>query len=182
MLPRFQGSHGMQPLHLVLPVLGRSVRPMLDRALHLYHRYYSPRQQLSLDEWHDSHQEPFTIKQYIRDKLVRWGKKSFLLCEAKRGYILNAEVYTGWVKDCHWHLLASARSVVSRFVENSQVANKNHMLFMDRFYNSVMLFHLLENELAVDTFMPSTLCAKYLKKHLATVYENIPLFDFYGAK
>ena len=33
------------------------------------------------------------IKQYIRDKPVRWGIKSFLLCEAKTGYILDAEIY-----------------------------------------------------------------------------------------
>ena len=76
------------------------------------------------------------IKQYIRDKPVRWGIKSFLLCEAKTGYILDAEIYTGRVRDRHWPLLGSAGSVVRRLVENSQVTNKNHMLFMDRFYNA----------------------------------------------
>ena len=97
------------------------------------------------------------IKQYIRDKPVRWGIKRFLLCEAKTGYILDAEIYTGWVKDRHWPILGSG-SVVRRLVENSQVTNKNHMLFMDRFYNSVALFHLLKNELGVlaaGTGMPS---------------------------
>ena len=39
------------------------------------------------------------IKQYIRDKPVRWGTKGFLLCEAKTGYILDADIYTGRVKD-----------------------------------------------------------------------------------
>ena len=57
------------------------------------------------------------IKQYIRDKPVRWGIKSFLLCEAKTGYILDAEIYTGWVKDRHWSLLGSAGSVVRRLME-----------------------------------------------------------------
>ena len=115
---------------------------MLDRMLPLFRRYYSPRQQLSLDQ----------------GMIPRWGIKSFLLCEAKTGYILDAEIYTGRVKDRHWPLLGSAGSVVRRLVENSQVTNKNHMLFMDRFYNSVALFHLLKNELGVlaaGTVMPS---------------------------
>ena len=134
------------------------VRPMLDRMLPLFRRYYSPRQQLSLDEGMIPTKNRLAIKQYIRDKPVRWGIKSFLLCEAKTGYILDAEIYTGRVRDRHWPLLGSAGSVVRRLVENSQVTNKNHMLFMDRFYNSVALFHMLKKELGVlaaGTVMPS---------------------------
>ena len=70
------------------------VRPMLDRMLPLFRRYYSPRQQLSLDEGMIPTKNRLAIKQYIRDKPVRWGIKSFLLCEAKTGYILDAEIYT----------------------------------------------------------------------------------------
>ena len=113
------------------------VRLMLDRMLPLFRRYYSPRQKLSLDEGMIAIKNRLAIKQYIRDKPVRWGIKSFLLCEAKTGYILDAEIYTGLVRDRHWSLLGSAGSVVRRLVENSQVTNKNHMLFVDRFYNSV---------------------------------------------
>ena len=109
------------------------VRPMLDRMLPLFCRYYSPRQQLSLDEGMIPTKNRLAIKQYIHDKPVRWGIKSFLLCEAKMGYILDAEIYTGRVRDCHLPLLGSAVSVVRRLMETSQVTNKNHMLFMDRF-------------------------------------------------
>ena len=134
------------------------VRPMLDRMLPLFRHYYSPRQQLSLDEGMIPTKNRLDIKKYICDKPVRWGIKSFLLCEAKMGYILDAEIYTGRVKDRHWPILGSASSVVRRLVENSQVTNKNHMLFMDPFYNSVALFHLLKNELGVlaaGTVIPS---------------------------
>ena len=62
---------------------------MLDRMLPLFRRYYSPRQQLSLDEGMIPTKNRLAIKQYIRDKPVRWGIKSFLLCEAKTGYILR---------------------------------------------------------------------------------------------
>ena len=75
------------------------VRPMLNRMLPLFRRYYSPRPQLSLDEDMIPTKNRLAIKQYILDKPVRWGFKSFLLCEAKTGYILNAEIYTGLVRD-----------------------------------------------------------------------------------
>ena len=116
---------------------------MLNRMLPLFHHQYCPRQQLSLDEGMIPTKNRLTIK------LVRWGIKSFLLCEAKTGFILDAEIYMGRVKDRHWPLLGSVGCVVRHLMENSQVANKNHMLFMDRFYNSVALFHLLKNELGV---------------------------------
>ena len=131
---------------------------MLDRMLPLFRRYYIPRQQLSLDKGMIQTKNRLSIKQYIRDKPVRWGIKNFLLCEAKTGYILDAEIYTGQVKDRHWPLLGSTGSVVRHLMENSQVNNKNHMLFMERFYNSVAPFHLLKNELGVlpvGTVMPS---------------------------
>ena len=115
------------------------VRPMLYRMLILFRCYYSPRQQLSLDKGMIPTKNRLAFKQYIRDKLVRWGIKSFLLCEAKTGS-------------------SDQPVVLSAIMENSQVTNKNHMLFMDRFYNSVALFHLLKNELGVlaaGTVMPS---------------------------
>ena len=65
---------------------------------------------------------------------------------------------SNWARDGHWPLLGSASSVVCGLLENSEVTNKNHMLFMHRFYNSVGLFHLLKNELGVlaaGTVMPS---------------------------
>ena len=129
---------------------------MLDRMLSLFRRYHSPRQQLGLDECMIPTKNRLAIKQYIHDKLVRWGIKSFLLCEAKTGCILDAEIYTGRFKDRQWPLLRSAGSVVRCHVENSQVTNKNHMLFMDRFYNFVALFHLLKNELAPSCQATST--------------------------
>ena len=54
-------------------------------------------------------------------------------------------------RNVHWtgkgRPLGSAGSVVCRFQETSHITNKNHMLFMDRFYNFVVLFHLLKNEI-----------------------------------
>ena len=151
---------------------------MLDRMVPLFRRYCSPRQQLSLDEGMIPTKNRFASKQYICDKPVRWGIKSFLLCEAKTGYILDAEIYTGRVRDRRWPLLGSAGNVVRLLVENLQVTNKNPMLFMDRFYNSVALFPLLKNELGVvaaGTIMPSH---KHYPKELGRRLTERGLYEF----
>ena len=185
--PWFQGSHGMRPLHrpLGLPALGRSdgrglgqVRQDLQSQAHARHNAPSlspllqPPPATQPRRGHDSHQEPPRHQAVHTRQAVRWGIKSFLLCEAKTGYILDAEIYTGWVRDRHWPLLGSAGSVVS------QVTNKNHMLFMDRFCNSVVLFHLLKNELgvlAVGTVMPSR---KHYPKELGRRLTERGCYEF----
>ena len=138
----------------------RKLRPMLNRMLPLFCRYYRPPPATQPRRGHDSHQEPpHNQAAHTRQASQMVHQESFLLCEAKTGYILDAEIYTGRVKDRHWPFLGSASSVVHRLMENSQVTNKSHMLFMDHFYNSVALFHLLKNEmgvLAAGTVMPSS--------------------------
>jgi len=69
------------------------VRPMLHKMLPLFRKYYSPRQQLSLDEGMIPMKNRLAIKQYIRTKPVRWGIKSFLLCEAKTGVMKGIVKY-----------------------------------------------------------------------------------------
>ena len=131
------------------------VRPMLDRMLPLFRHYYSPRQQLSLDEGMIPTKNRLTIKKYIRDKAVRWGIKSFLLCEAKMGYILDAEIYTGRVKDRHWPILGSASSVCP--LSRGELAG--HQQEPHAVHGPLLqLFHLLKNELGVlagGTIIPS---------------------------
>ena len=122
----------------------------------------TPASNNSLDEGMIPTKNLLAIKQFIRGKPVRWDIKSFQLCEAKTGYILDAEIYTGRVKDRHlphprisWQCCPPSRGELAG----------HHMLFMDRFYNSVALFHLLKNELGVlaaGTAMPS--CKHYPKE------------------
>ena len=49
-----------------------------------------PRQYTSLDEGMIPTKNRLAIKQYIKDKPIKWGIKSFLLCESETGYILHA--------------------------------------------------------------------------------------------
>ena len=132
---------------------------MLDRMLPLFHHYYSPRQQLSLVR---ACFPPRTASQSSNTNSTSrsdGASRELSAVQGQDGLHSRCRNLHGWVKDCHWSFLGSASSVVHRLVENSQVTNKNHMLFMDHFYNFVALFHLLKNEmgvLAAGTVMPSS--------------------------
>ena len=99
------------------------------------------------------------IKHYICDKPIRWGIKSFLLCKPRRATFstqkstpAGSRTATGPSSD--------QPAVLSR--GELAGAHKNYMLFMDRFYNSVALIHLLKNKLGVlaaGTVMPN--CKHY---------------------
>ena len=68
------------------------VRPMLDNLLVKFRNYYRPTKHLSLDEGMIPCKNRLSIKQYIKDKPVKWGLKSFLLTDSNNGYIVNAEI------------------------------------------------------------------------------------------
>jgi len=50
---------------------------------------------LSLDEGVIPTKNRLGFKQYLKDKPVKWGIKTYMLCESKTGYVYNLEVYTG---------------------------------------------------------------------------------------
>jgi len=54
-----------------------------------------PQCELSLDEEMIPTKNALSIKQYLKDKPIKWRLKTFLLCESETEYIVNAEIYTG---------------------------------------------------------------------------------------
>lgn len=131
-------------------------RPLLDYLMPKFRLHFSPRQHLSLDEGMIPTKNRLAIKQYIKAKPIKWGIKSFLLCESETGYMLHAEIYTGR-NDDFIPELGAVGSVVYRLVRDGEVAHKNHILVMDRFYNSVTLFHYLQYQMGI--FAVGTLLA-----------------------
>ena len=70
-------------------------RPMFDYLLWKFQRPYIQESDFSLDKGMIPTKNSLSIKQYIKDKPIRWSIKTFLACESENGYICNAEVYTG---------------------------------------------------------------------------------------
>ena len=119
-------------------------RSVFDIILRNFQHCYVPDCELSLDEGMIPTKNKLSIKQYIKDKPIRWGLKTFLLCESSTGYIINAEIYTGKI-DADPELpaeLGVTGSLVARLCKPYN--GRNHCVFTDRFYTSVVTAeHLL---------------------------------------
>ena len=121
-------------------------RPVFDCLIEKFPLYYYPECELSLGEGMIPTKNSLSFKQYIKDKPIGWGIKTFILCESKTGYILNASVYTGKsVSDTSFvEELGVTRLLVVRL---SQPYHRlNYCLFTDRFYTFVTLAqYMLKN-------------------------------------
>lgn len=68
-------------------------------------------------------------------KPIRFGFKAFLLCEAKTGYVVNWNLYTG--KSEVITDIGANRIVCRKLVEG--VEGEGYQVFSDRFYTSIDL-------------------------------------------
>jgi len=117
------------------------LRPALEHILRKFRHYYYPGQTLSLDEGMVPFKGRLAIKQYCKDKPTKWGIKVFLLTDSTNGYLYSAEVYTGKVDGNFVDGLGATGSIVVRLVAGLE--HKNHVVFMDRFYTSPILYSYL---------------------------------------
>ena len=121
-------------------------RLVIEHIIDKFHHYYVPDCELSLDEGMVPTKNALSIKQYLKDKPVKWGLKTFILCENKTGYIVNAEVYTGKSKDDPTFIpeLGVTGSLVNRMIQPYH--GQNYTVYTDRFYTSVTLAeHPIDN-------------------------------------
>lgn len=117
------------------------ILPLLNNIISKSQENYKPDQELSLDEGMIPAKNRLAIKQYISSKPIKWGIKSFLLCESKTGYVCNLEIYAGKTRGEFITQLGATGSLVSRLT--SCVQGQNYQLYMDRFYNSPTLTRYL---------------------------------------
>ncbi|KAH8042712.1 hypothetical protein HPB51_025544 [Rhipicephalus microplus] len=83
------------------------------------------------------------IRQYLRDKIVKWGYKLWVLTDSNSGYTVQFSVYTGKRETPSVNGLAF--DVVTSLCE--MYFDQGYTLFMDNFYTSTSLFlQLLERK------------------------------------
>ena len=110
-----------------------------------FKEHYVPYCHLSLDEGMIHTKNRLSFKQYIKDKPIRWGIKTFLLCDSENGYIVNAEVYTGKKQDPNTVVsLGVTGNLVVRMTEG--YAGQYYSIYTNRFYTSVQLAEYLLSE------------------------------------
>ena len=119
------------------------LRLLIDHLGAVFPKYYQPLRQLSIDEMMIGTRCRVSFLQYIPKKPTRFGIKVWVSVEAKSGYVLNFQVYTGASDGEKTDKnIGVGRKVVMQFMEAYQ--GKGHCLFIDNFYTSpALLLELL---------------------------------------
>lgn len=105
--------------------------------------FFQPKRDLSVDERMVKSKGRSGMRQYIRDKVTKWGYKLWVLADSETGYTLQFSVYTGKRERPGPHGLAF--DVVSSLC--SEYLDQGYRIYMDNFYTSGKLFdHLLERK------------------------------------
>ena len=105
---------------------------------------YQPRKQVAVDERMVRSRHRSGIRQYIKDKPIKWGIKLWVLADSFNGYTVDFNIYIG--KDASREItrFGLGHDVVVRLM--SPYYNQGYHLFVDNFYSSVNLMkHLFQN-------------------------------------
>ena len=119
-------------------------RPLLDHLAAVFPKYYQPTQQISIDEMMIGTRCKVSFLQYLPKKPTRFGIKVWVNSEAKSGYVLSLQIYTGAADNPEKKGLANR--VVMDLVQMYE--GKNHFLYVHNFYTSpALLIDLLKKEI-----------------------------------
>ena len=146
-LQKKKGEDGFDPLF--------KIRPMIDHLSAVFPRYYQLGQQLLIDEMMIGTRCHVSFLQYLPKKPTRFGIKVFVNAEAKSGYVLTFQVYTG-KREANPADEVSKLSVSHRVVKEllQSYLGKGHWVFTDNYYTGVELYEdlLRNNTYATGTF------------------------------
>ncbi|XP_068122042.1 piggyBac transposable element-derived protein 4-like [Hyperolius riggenbachi] len=141
---------------------------------------YIPERDISVDESLMAYKGRLSWVQFIASKRMRFGVKSFMLCESQSGYIWNSVVYTGKGTKFapHYSEFGCATSSVLTLIE--PLLDQGYCLTTDSFYTSPELYkHLIQHK--TDAYgtvrpnrchMPPALSARKLKKGEVVAWQK----------
>ena len=117
---------------------------MLDLLSSRFESEYNTHEELSVDEAMIPFKGRLRIKQYMKDKPTKWGIKAFALADARNGYTVSLQIYTG----NHSLLIGSDKGLCSRVVLEllDGVEHTCPKVYMDNYYMSPELFLTLCNK------------------------------------
>ncbi|XP_054614360.1 piggyBac transposable element-derived protein 4-like [Dunckerocampus dactyliophorus] len=105
------------------------VRPVLDYIVSKFKELYQPFENICIDEWMMKWRGRLSFKVYNPQKPIKYGIKSYILCDSYSGYCYNMQPDVGQARS----LPDTVFSLLDR------LPGHGYTLFMDNFYNSVAL-------------------------------------------
>lgn len=105
------------------------VRPVFDYIVGKFKELYQPGQNICIDEGVMLWRGRLAFKVYNPQKPVKYGIKSYILCDSATGYCFSMQPYVGNV--------STLPDIVFSLLDRLQ--GQGHTLYMDNYYNSVAL-------------------------------------------
>uniref|UniRef100_A0A3B3ZAW1 PiggyBac transposable element-derived protein domain-containing protein n=1 Tax=Periophthalmus magnuspinnatus TaxID=409849 RepID=A0A3B3ZAW1_9GOBI len=116
------------------------VQPLFDMLRTRCMAVYHPRQHISVHERMVATKARLSLKQYMRDRAIKWGLKFFVLAD-NNGYTVDYQLYTGKSKS-QGSVNGLSFDVVSSLV-NKDYLGSGYIVYCDKFYTSPQLFRHL---------------------------------------
>jgi len=110
------------------------VRPLIAHFNRCFKAARNPSKQQSVDEHMIKFKGQNIMKQYVRNKPVKWGFKLWCRCDAVSGYLYQFDMYTGRKTDTEHGLAESVVIMLTKALE--QLCCE---VFMDNFLNCPLL-------------------------------------------
>ncbi|GFX76154.1 piggyBac transposable element-derived protein 4 [Trichonephila clavipes] len=156
------------------------IRPVLKYLTIRFNEVVTPDRDVTIDESLMLFKGRLGWKQYLPLKLSRFGKKSYMLCESKSGYVWSLIIYTrkGTLFDEKYKHMCMSSQVVMTLME--PLLNKGHCLITDNFYSSLELADILIQSLT-DMYgtlklrrkdVPKELLSKKIDKGQMIAYQR----------
>ena len=137
-----RGQDGFDPLY--------KVRPFIKDIMTAFSDVYSPAQDLSFDEATCAWKGRLRFRVYNPAKPTKFGIKLYQVCEAKSGYCLGFDIYTGSTPCTQYaealgvgdETTTTTRTVYG-LLTRCGLLDKGHLVYMDNYYTSPELFEEL---------------------------------------
>ena len=122
------------------------ISPIVNHLNTTYKVVYNMDENISLDESLTLWKGRLGIKTYLPLKAAKFGIKSYEVCESSTGYLWQFIIYSGKTTESGSEIVpadsAKTTQLVVKLVE--PLFNLGHTLWMDNYYNSPELCHLLK--------------------------------------